>query len=577
MQCHHIGGSSKYMAILGNTSAPLTSVAESFDRVARLAAMVLGTPLASVTVTGEHPVSGRTCPGVRGAAGTQSPVEQLLCQHVIDSGDKLVIEDARLDPRTVVSSPAESAAVIAWAGFPVRGPDGYVVGALCVADGLPRRWSPGEVEVLETLAHFASDEVALQVALARGAERAALAQTLQESLLPPRLPVIPGLQVAARYVAGGTGAEVLGDFYDVFPSVRGSWGMVVGDVCGKGVPAAKSTALARYTLRAEAHRETRPRLILGALNQALLEWITDDPRFLTAIYATVRPTLAGASVQISSAGHPLALVHRADGRVQTFGQPGRLLGRLPALSRPRGLRGPGDSFVLSTDGPPEPRGRINHDIYGEERLRDVVARLGNMSAVRIADAIQQAALAYSGGDSSDDTVALVLKVPRRERSWQPPAFRKALGRAGAGRAAVSQRARAAHRGAGLGKDPPMPFKVLGGVGAKPGRGDRGQDRRAARRRAGQVIVEVVYVHPRLVRGRRPVRQVAVELEDEQRAVPDAELDPGMAVPGIGQRIGALGQRVRRFEAEGSGQPLGRRRRLGVINADGQASEVGLLA
>jgi serine phosphatase RsbU (regulator of sigma subunit) len=131
-------------------------------------------------------------------------------------------------------------------------------------------------------------------------------QTLQESLLPPSLLEIPGLNVAARYAAGGTGAEVLGDFYDVFPSVRGSWGIAVGDVCGKGAPAAKSTALARYTLRAEAHRESRPSVILAALNQALLDWLTDDPRFLTAIYATVRPTAGGASVHISSGGHPLA-------------------------------------------------------------------------------------------------------------------------------------------------------------------------------------------------------------------------------------------------------------------------------
>ena len=54
-------------------------------------------------------------------------------------------------------------------------------------------------------------------------------------------------------------------------------------------------------MRAEAHRETRPSLILAALNQALLDWVTDDPRFLTAIYAAVRRTLAGASVQISAA------------------------------------------------------------------------------------------------------------------------------------------------------------------------------------------------------------------------------------------------------------------------------------
>jgi serine phosphatase RsbU (regulator of sigma subunit) len=245
-----------------------------------------------------------------------------LCQRVVDSGEKLVLGGTRLDLRMNGNCPAGTAGVIAWAGFPVRDPDGRVAGALCVADHLPRNWSSRDVEVLEILAQVAAGEVALKVALRRGAERAALAQTLQESLLPPRLPQIPGLQVAARYAAGGTGAEVLGDFYDVFPSVRGSWGMVVGDVCGKGVPAAKSTALARYTLRAEAHRQTRPSLILAALNQALLEWLTDDPLFLTAIYATVRPTAAGASVRISSGGHPLALVRRADGRVQPAGAAG---------------------------------------------------------------------------------------------------------------------------------------------------------------------------------------------------------------------------------------------------------------
>jgi phosphoserine phosphatase RsbU/P len=399
-----------------------------FDRLARLAAMVVGTPMASVTITGEHPSSGRICPGPLDIAGQSDAVSQ-LCQRVIDSGGKLVIDDARVDPRATISGAAGAAAVLAWAGFPVHGPDGHVVGALCVADHLPRRWSTGDVEVLETLAYVASGEVALQVAVQHGAVRAVLAQTLQESLLPPRLPIIPGLQVAARYVAGGTGAEVLGDFYDVFPSVRGSWGMVVGDVCGKGVPAAKSTALARYTLRAEAHRETRPRLILAALNQALLDWLTDDPRFLTAIYATVQPTAAGATVQICSGGHPLALVRRADGCVQTFGQPGTLLGILPDpdLYDSRALLRPGDSLVLFTDGVTEARGPVNHDLYGEDRLRDIIAGLGDMSAARIADAIQQAALTYSGGDSSDDTVALVLKVPRHETSgqpWQSPGSRK---------------------------------------------------------------------------------------------------------------------------------------------------------
>ena len=386
--------------------------AELFERVARLAAMVLGTPLAAVTVAGSASFAGNS-PGTPDPADWQSPAVRALCQRVIDSGEKLILGGTRLDLRMSGKCVAGTAGVIAWAGFPVHGPDGHVAGALCVADHLPRSWSGRDIEVLQTLAQLAGREVALQAALRHGAERAALAQTLQESLLPPRLPEIPGLQLAARYAAGGTAVEVLGDFYDVFPSVRGSWGMVVGDVCGKGVPAAKSTALARYTLRAEAHRQTQPSLILAALNQALLDWLTDDPRFLTAIYATIRPTLAGASVRISSGGHPLALVRRADGRVHAAGQPGTLLGLLarPALHDCRLLLRAGDSLVLFTDVVTEARSRADRDLYGDDRLRDFIATLRDRSADGIADALQQAVLAFTGGKISDDTVLLVLTVP----------------------------------------------------------------------------------------------------------------------------------------------------------------------
>ena len=188
-----------------------------------------------------------------------------------------------------------------------------------LADHLPRHWTSRDVELLETLAQMAAGEVALQAALRHGAERAALAQTLQESLLPPRLPQIPGLQVAARYAAGGQEPKFSGTSTTCSPRSGGAGDWWLATYAVKDT-AAKSTALARYTLRAEAHRQSQPSLILAALNQALLDWLTDDPRFLTAIYATVRPTAAGASVRISSGGHPLALVRRADGRVQAAGQ-----------------------------------------------------------------------------------------------------------------------------------------------------------------------------------------------------------------------------------------------------------------
>jgi len=396
----------------GPGSAP-AGVVEPFDRPVRLAELALGVAPGSVVVARSRSTAGPAESGIPDVADRLGELEQSLLRWVTESGDRVVISDVRLDPRTSTGGPFEPGGVRAWAGFPVRNPDGSVAGVLCVADHEPHGWRPREVEFLDILADVASGEVALQAARRRGAERAELARTLQESLLPPRLPQIPGLQVAARYMAGGTGAEVLGDFYDVFPSVRSSWGLVVGDVCGKGVPAAKSTALARYTLRAEAHRHGRPSMILAALNQALLDWLTDDPRFLSAVYATVRPTAAGASVQVSSAGHPLPLVRRADGRTQTFGQPGTLLGVLPdpELHDSRTSLRPGDSLVLFTDGVTEARRPADRDLFGDDRLRDLVAGLADLPAAGMADAIQHAVKTFGGGQISDDTVVLILQVP----------------------------------------------------------------------------------------------------------------------------------------------------------------------
>ncbi len=384
---------------------------ESLGRVATLAAAALSTPNASVLFAGAHSPPGVS--GTRSISGQQSLFEQLLCADVVGSEDKLVIGDTRLDRRTSNGSGPGPASMMAWLGVPVHDQDGHVAGVLWAADQVPRHWSASDIAVLETLAEVASSEIALRAALARSAGRAALAQTLEESLLPPRMPDIPGLQVAARYAAGGTEAGVLADFCDVFPSAGRTWGMAVGDVCGKGSAAAKGTALARYTLRAVARRQTRPSLILAHLNQTLLDWPTEDPRFLTAIYAAVRPARTGAQVRISAAGHPLALVRAANGHVQEFGRPGTLLGVLarPELHDSQRLLRPGDSLIMFSDGVTEARGGLTRDLYGDERLRGLVAGLGDLPASAMADAILLAALTFSGGRQSDDIVALVLKVP----------------------------------------------------------------------------------------------------------------------------------------------------------------------
>jgi serine phosphatase RsbU (regulator of sigma subunit) len=399
------------MSITNGESGPAAGLVESLGRMATLAATALRTPSASMVFAGT-----RSLPGMSGAPGTngqQSRFERLLCANVVGGGNNLIIGDTRLDRAVRNGNPPSPASMIAWAGVPVRDQDDRVAGVLWVADQVPRQWSASDVAVLETLALVASSDLALRAALARSAGRVALAQTLEESLLPPPLPNIPGLQVAARYAVGGSGAEVLADFCDVFPSVEGTWGVTVGDVCGKGSAAAKGTALARFALRALARRQTRPSLILAQLNQVLLDWPTDDPRFMTAIYAAVRPVRGGAVVRISSAGHPLALVRAANGDVHEFGRPGTLLGVLaePELHDSQRLLRAGDSLILFSDGVTEARRDLDCDLYGDERLRNLVAQLGDLTAVATAEAIQLATLTFSGGRLHDDTVALVVKVP----------------------------------------------------------------------------------------------------------------------------------------------------------------------
>jgi sigma-B regulation protein RsbU (phosphoserine phosphatase) len=116
--------------------------------------------------------------GTGETAGERSAVELALCEYVIESGVRLVFGGTRLDLRAGGGCPLGPDGVAAWAGFPVRGPDGRVAGALCMADRMPRHWNARDVELLETLADIAAGKVALQVALRHGAERAALAQTL---------------------------------------------------------------------------------------------------------------------------------------------------------------------------------------------------------------------------------------------------------------------------------------------------------------------------------------------------------------------------------------------------------------
>jgi PAS domain S-box-containing protein len=291
---------------------------------------------------------------------------------------------------------------------PLRSGD-QTLGVVALATAAPNRpYGPDDVAFVEDLAA----RVAAAVANGRAHQtRSEIARTLQHSLLPPDVPLIPGVEVAARYRPIGPDIEVGGDFYDVFPAGGGRWGVAIGDVSGKGIPAASLTALARYTLRAAARREEGPSAVLRALNGTILDDGVDEERFCTVALAFLRHDEEGLSLSVSCGGHLLPLLVRADGTLRRLGQAGTALGLLgdPALTDATYALEPGDAVVLYTDGVDE--ARAPDGAFADGLLERTLAVHAGRSAEELARAVEDAVLEFGGGRQRDDLAILVVRRP----------------------------------------------------------------------------------------------------------------------------------------------------------------------
>jgi GAF domain-containing protein/anti-sigma regulatory factor (Ser/Thr protein kinase) len=296
------------------------------------------------------------------------------------------------------------------------------VGALGISFDGELAWGSADADFLATIAH----QCAQALERARLYDQTSrIARTLQNSLLPPQPPTIPGLEVAVRYRPVGRRTEVGGDFYDVFRIAPGRWGVVIGDVSGKGIAAASLTALARYTVRAAAKREPSPAEVLAFLNEAVLE-AQDDDRFCTVAYLEVTPgfrpgaagqlaeatePFLGAQVRLSVGGHPLPTLRTGRGEVRSVGTPGLAIGLLPMLDVEDHVISlePGDALVLVTDGVTEARSPSG--VFAGEIVERVLRRAGPADAEELADRIERAVLDFQAGDPRDDLAVVVLRVP----------------------------------------------------------------------------------------------------------------------------------------------------------------------
>ena len=234
----------------------------------------------------------------------------------------------------------------------------------------------------------------------------ALIHALQQTLIPPALPSVPGLDVAAAYHPAQ--GEVGGDFYDVFEVADGDWCIVIGDVSGKGTGAAIVTSAARHAVRSSALRERVPSGLLTALNGALLAHPTS--RFCTVALVRLQRSADAWVATMTTGGHPFPLLvrHRTATRL---GKPGSLLGMFDDVEfHDVSIKlASGDALVVYTDGVVEARNDAG-ELFGEERLNAAITS-ASASAAAIVHAVVSDVLEFQQNRAGDDIALVVIRRP----------------------------------------------------------------------------------------------------------------------------------------------------------------------
>jgi hypothetical protein len=250
-------------------------------------------------------------------------------------------------------------------------------------------------------------------ALALYASEHQVAETLQRSLLP-LLPTIPGLELAARYLAAGNGQEVGGDWFDAFPIAGGKVGLAIGDVIGHDLRAASAMAQVRAALRAYAVDGDPPGTVINRLDHLVDTF--DLTQLVTVIYAVLDPVAADGSrlMRYANAGHLPPLILAPDGEVSTLaGGASVVIGAPITIEHAQAEHRlePGTTLLLFTDGLVEVPGRPLHETLAE--LAVAVAGDGDEIGV---EAMCQRIVATAAGRTLRDDIAL-LAVRIMSSQW----------------------------------------------------------------------------------------------------------------------------------------------------------------
>ncbi|MDP1809732.1 MAG: SpoIIE family protein phosphatase [Actinomycetota bacterium] len=246
-----------------------------------------------------------------------------------------------------------------------------------------------------------------------------IAGALQASLLPVEPPELPGYEIGTRYASATEHALVGGDFYDFIFLGDDKAGIVIGDVQGKGVDAAVTTVTTKFALRDLAVGHPSPAAVLKIMNKICWRELMPE-QFITLIYLVL--DMNKGTIEYASAGHHPPIICTADG-CRSFTENGTALGILEnaEFNIGRERLSARETLVLYTDGIIE--ARLKADLFGLDRLSEVVAKNSGSAPQDICELVYKAAIDFGGHKLHDDLALIIMKRTGAGRQAAPPSER----------------------------------------------------------------------------------------------------------------------------------------------------------
>ena len=395
-------------------------LAQTLAALTELAAEVIGVPVALVSlVTDDRQVfvGSHGLPEPWGSRG-QTGLSHSFCRLVVEDDAPLVIADARLNPRTAGNLAIDDIGVIAYAGMPLRDPDGQVLGSVCAITDRPHHWTERELELLQgfntVVAALVADRVDMftgaREQLRDAAQTDRLSRRLQRALLPIGLEDGSADRTVVAYQPGSERLLLGGDFCDVLHHPSGDLGFVIGDICGHGPESAAMAIGLRSSWAALESDSPSLDQLAARLNLiALREQRGDGSMFASLILG--RLCVDASASRALSAGHP-APINLGD--VSEIALPaGPLIGLFadacwtsaPLPPLPLGMLAYTDGLIEGRAAPGE------SERWGANRLRATVrAQQGSdQPRAELPAALISAATAAHGDELPDDVAILIVR------------------------------------------------------------------------------------------------------------------------------------------------------------------------